>query len=124
MTYCFRFPNDLIASYSSFISGRASTETMQAISDADVLVIKREKIEELTAKNPNWIQFLKVIAEQEYLELEKRFFQLQRDNAAQRYTSLLDNQPNYIQDIPLQHLASYLGITQRHLSRIRKEVSF
>jgi len=124
MTYCFRFPNDLIASYSSFISGQTSTETMQAIADAEVWVIKKEKIEELTANNPNWIHFLKVIAEQEYLELEKRFFQLQRDNAAQRYTSLLKNQPNYIQQIPLQHLASYLGITQRHLSRIRKEVSF
>jgi len=124
MTYCFRFPNDLIASYSSFISGRTSTETMQAIADAEVLVIKKEKIEELTANNPNWIHFLKVIAEQEYMELEKRFFQLQRDSAAQRYTSLLKNQPNYIQDIPLQHLASYLGITQRHLSRIRKEISF
>lgn len=70
------------------------------------------------------MKFLKMIAEQEYLELEKRFFQMQRDSAAKRYASLLYNQPNYIQEIPLQYLASYLGITQRHLSRIRKEISF
>lgn len=124
MTYCFRFPNDLLASYSSFISGLPSTENMQAISDAEVLVLKKDTIEELLNKDVNWIKFLKIIAEQEYLELEKRFFQLQRDNAGQRYLSLLENQPNYIQDIPLQYLASYLGITQRHLSRIRKEISF
>lgn len=35
MTYCFRFPNDLIASYSSFISGLPSRENMQAISEAE-----------------------------------------------------------------------------------------
>ena len=124
ITYCFRFPNDLMASYSSFISDKPSVETMQAISDADLLILKKDKIEKLVDKNPNWTKFLKIIAEQEYIELEKRFFQLQKDNASQRYVALLENQPNYIQDISLQYLASYLGITQRHLSRIRKEISF
>jgi len=41
MTYCFRFPNDLMASYSSFITGNSSVETMQALSEADLLVIKK-----------------------------------------------------------------------------------
>lgn len=124
ITYCFRFPNDLMASYSSFISGTPSVETMQAISDADLLILKKDKVEELVQINPNWMKFLKTIAEQEYLELEKRFFQLQRDNATQRYSALLNDQPEYVQNIPLQYLASYLGITQRHLSRIRKEITF
>ncbi|MDQ1805113.1 Crp/Fnr family transcriptional regulator [Chryseobacterium sp. PTM-20240506] len=123
-TYCFRFPNVWIASYSSFISGNPGVESMQAISEAHLLVLKKEKIEKLVNGNPKWVLFLKMIAEQEYLELEKRFFELQRDNAKQRYLSLLKNYPNYIQDIPLQYLSSYLGITQRHLSRIRKEISF
>ncbi|MCQ9635711.1 Crp/Fnr family transcriptional regulator [Chryseobacterium sp. WG23] len=123
-TYCFRFPNDLMASYSSFISGAPSMETMQAISNADLLILRKDKIEELVRNNSNWTLFLKAIAEQEYMELERRFFQLQRNNAAQRYADLLKNQPDYIQNIPLQFLASYLGITQRHLSRIRKEISF
>ncbi|MEY8759488.1 Crp/Fnr family transcriptional regulator [Chryseobacterium tongliaoense] len=124
ITYCFRFPNELIASYSSFISGKASVENMQAISEASLLVLKKNKIEELVNKNANWILFLKLIAEQEYLELEKRFFQLQRDSATERYDFLLKNQPGYVREIPLQYLASYLGITQRHLSRIRKKTSF
>ena len=123
-TYCFRFPNDLMASYSSFISDKPSIENLQAISDATLLIIKKDKIQKLASENPKWNEFLRIIAEQEYLELEKRFFQLQRDSAAQRYGFLIENQPNYIQQIPLQHLASYLGITQRHLSRIRKEISF
>nr|WP_315034228.1 Crp/Fnr family transcriptional regulator [uncultured Chryseobacterium sp.] len=124
MTYCFRFPNDLMASYSSFISGSPSKENMQAISEADLLILKKDKIENLVKSHPNWTLFLKEIAEQEYIELESRFFQLQRNNAAERYQTLLKNHPDYIQNIPLQYLASYLGITQRHLSRIRKEVTF
>jgi len=123
ITYCFRFPNQLMAGYSSFISDSASRENMQAITDADLMVLKKDAVDGLVKDDLNWTKFLKMIAEQEYLELEKRFFQLQRDTAAQRYEALLGNQPDYVQKIPLQYLASYLGITQRHLSRIRKEVT-
>lgn len=124
MTYCFRFPNTMIAAYSSFISGCLSKENMQAINDAELMILKKEKMDTLIQDNLNWTKFLKIIAEQEYLELENRFFQLQRDTATQRYTTLIKNYPDYIQKIPLQYLSSYLGITQRHLSRIRKEITF
>ena len=114
----------MMASYSSFISGKPSIENLQVISESTLFVIKKEKIQELISENPKWSEFLRMIAEQEYLELEKHFFQLQRDAAAQRYAFLIENQPYCIQKIPLQYLASYLGIPKRHLSRIRKEISF
>ncbi|KFF02266.1 Crp/Fnr family transcriptional regulator [Chryseobacterium luteum] len=123
MTYCFRFPAQLMAGYSSFISDCPGRENMQAITDAELMVLKKDAVDHLVKDDLNWTKFLKMIAEQEYLELEKRFFQLQRDSAAQRYGTLLGDQPDYVQKIPLQYLASYLGITQRHLSRIRKEVT-
>ena len=44
--------------------------------------------------------FLKLIAEQQYLELENRVFQLQKETALQRYTSLLNNHPEFVQEIP------------------------
>ena len=121
-TYCFRFPNDLMAPYSSFITGKPSLETIQAISDSELLVIKKKQIEAFNLQNPKWTLFLKTMAEQGYIELEDRVFQLQRNTALERYQMLLNNQPEYIQQIPLQYLASYLGISQRHLSRIRKEI--
>jgi CRP-like cAMP-binding protein len=122
MTYCFRFPGDMAAAYSAFITGKGSVEYIQALSDSELLVIPKNQIDLLLTKSPAWIHFLKIIAEQQYLELEGRVFQLQRDSAQERYQNLLDNQPEYIRQISLQHLASYLGITQRHLSRIRKEI--
>ena len=124
ITYCITFPNNLITAYSSFITGQSTPENIQAISAVELMVVRKDTIDDLALKNPNWVKFLKVVAEQQYVELEKRIFQLQKSNAAQRYSDLLKNQPAFVQHIPLQYLSSYLGITQRHLSRIRKEISF
>ncbi|NIJ44408.1 CRP-like cAMP-binding protein [Wenyingzhuangia heitensis] len=121
---CFRFPHKLMTAYSAFISNNTSQESIQAICDAEILVIDKNKLEELGKENYKWLLFSKTIAEEEYLELEQRIFQLQSKSALQKYNQLLLDQPEYIQQIPLHYLASYLGITQRHLSRIRKEVTF
>ena len=124
ITYCITFPNNLMTAYSSFLTGQPTQENIQAITQTELLIIPKGKIETLVQQNPNWIYFLKIIAEQQYIELEKRIFQLQKSDAAKRYADLMKNQPEYIQKIPLQYLASYLGISQRHLSRIRKEFTF
>ena len=122
ITYCFRFPNDLIAAYSSFITGNKTEENLQAIADVELLVFSKQDLNNLANHNLNWVKFLKKMAELQYIELENRIFQLQKTTALQRYENLLLNHPEYVQKIPLQYLASYLGITQRHLSRIRKEL--
>lgn len=124
LTYCFRFPNDLIGAYSAFITGGKSIESIQAIVATVVWIIKKKDLDALANTLPQWNTFLKIIAEQQYLELEQRVIQFQRTTAQERYRNLLLNHPTFIQYIPLQYLASYLGITQRHLSRIRKEITF
>jgi CRP-like cAMP-binding protein len=124
ITYCITFPNNLMTAYSSFITGQNTNENIQAITSVELLIIPKNEIDELVLKSQNWVKFLKVVAELQYIELEKRIFQLQKNNALHRYIDLIKNQPEYIQKIPLQYLASYLGITQRHLSRIRNEISF
>lgn len=124
LTYCFRFPDDLIGAYSAFITGGKSIESIQAIVPTVVWAIKKKDLDALAIALPQWNTFLKIIAEQQYLELEQRVIQFQRTTAQERYRNLLLNHPTFIQYIPLQYLASYLGITQRHLSRIRKEITF
>jgi CRP-like cAMP-binding protein len=124
ITYCITFPNSLMTAYSSFLTAQPTVENIQAITKTELLIIPKEKFEKLVQQNPNWVYFLKTIAEQQYIELEKRIFQLQKSDATKRYTDLMKNHPEYVQQIPLQYLASYLGISQRHLSRIRKEITF
>lgn len=121
ITYCITFSNNFMTAYSSYLTAEPTQENIQAITTTELLIVQKDKLEALAQQNLNWIYFLKTIAEQQYIELEKRIFQLQKTDAAKRYADLMKNQPEYIQKIPLQYLASYLGITQRHLSRIRKE---
>lgn len=123
ITYCITFSNTMMTAYSSFITGAKSPENIQAITAAELLILKKSVINELAAASTNWVKLLKFFAEQQYVELEKRIFSYQKEKAFERYVELMKNHPDYIQKIPLQYLASYLGITPRHLSRIRKELT-
>lgn len=123
-TYCIIFPRHFMTAYSSFISGSCTPENIQAVTKAELLVLPKQGIEQLADKSLHCMRFLKTMAEQQYIDLENRVFQLQRDSAAQRYSYLLQHYPQYLREIPLQYLASYLGISQRHLSRLRKEARF
>lgn len=119
-TYCFTFPNMFLAAYSSFISGAPTIENIQALSDIEMISIPKKEIIRLENESTNWLRLTKFFAEQEYIKMENRIFLLQKEKAATRYQDLLIHHPEYLQMIPLNYLASYLGITQRHLSRIRQ----
>ena len=124
MTYCILFPDQLITAYSSYLTGQPTKENIQALTPVEMLLISKTDITSLSEKYPRWNLVLKTLAEQQYLELEKRIFQLQSNDALKRYSDLIAEQPELVQKVPLQYLASYLGITQRHLSRIRREMAF
>jgi len=123
VTFCFRFAKTFIGAYSSFLTGEPAQENFQAISDAEIIVFKKTDLEELQQQSINWVKFFKQLAELEYLALEKRVFLLQKESAETRYADLLQKHPEYLQHIPLNYLASYLGVTQRHLSRIRAKIT-
>jgi len=120
VTYCFAFSNSFVSAYSSFLTQTKTMENIQALTSVELLTISRNEILKLENSSANWLRFSKLIAEQEYIKMEKRIFILQKESAEKRYEDLLTNEPQYLQLIPLNYLSSYLGITQRHLSRIRK----
>lgn len=120
VTYCFTFSNSFVTAYSSFLTQQQTVENIQALTDIEMYTVPREEILQLEQSSRNWLILLKLLAEQEYIRMEKQIFMLQAKNAEKRYEDLLANHPEYLQLIPLNCLASYLGITQRHLSRIRK----
>jgi len=97
-------------------------ENVQAITPVRLLLLQKKDIAQISGTSTNWLKFEKLMAEKEYLELEKRVFSYQRESARERYGNLLLTRPEYIEQIPLKYLASYLGITPRHLSRLRAEM--
>lgn len=123
-TYCITFPNNFMTAYTSYITAVPSLENIQAVTNVELIYFSKSSLMKLQEGNIRWMEFSKVIAEYQYLELERRIFNLQNTSALNRYEELMREKPEFIQHIPLQYLASYLGITQRHLSRIRKEIVF
>jgi len=122
ITYCFRFSNSFASAYSSYLTGKPSLESLQAITDVEVLVWTKQQLIALEKESSNWTMLLKILTEYEYIELERRIFMLQKETAENKYLDTIRNQPQLVKEIPLNYLASYLGITQRHLSRIRKTI--
>lgn len=123
ITYCFTFKNSFVTAYSSFISQTHTQENIEALTDVEILLISKKHIEQLELSNTNWLRVFKKIAEKEYIKMENRIFLLQKESAEIRYNNLLLNHPEYLKHIPLRYLASYLGVTQRHLSRIRGRIT-
>ena len=122
ITYCITFGNNLMTALSSLISGNPTEENIQALTDITLEVLKKEDLNRLYAASPNWLKAGKSLTEIQYIELEKRMFLLQKHSAKKRYEAFMETHATYLQYIPLQYLASYLNVTPRHLSRLRREV--
>ncbi|BDU27115.1 Crp/Fnr family transcriptional regulator [Flavobacterium sp. GSB-24] len=120
ITNCFAFENEFMASFASFITEEKAEESIQALADTELQVLDRKSLEELYKSSFNWQETGRKLTELEFVNLQKRMISFQKLSGAQRYEELYKNQKKYLELIPLQYLASYLGITPRHLSRIRK----
>lgn len=122
ITNCFAFENEFMASFASFITEKKAEENIQALADTELEILNRKDLEKLYQSGFNWQETGRKLTELEFVNLHKRMVSFQKFSAAQRYEELYKNHQRYVQLIPLQYLASYLGVTPRHLSRIRKAV--
>ncbi|MNR10439.1 hypothetical protein D3C85_1266910 [compost metagenome] len=111
-----------MASFSSFITRELAQENIQALADTELQIITHENLEKLYKIGIHWQEIGRKLTEMEYVTLQKRMISFQKLSGKQRYEELYKNHQKYIKLIPLQYLASYLGITPRHLSRIRKAI--
>jgi len=121
ITYCLAFPGMVVTALSSFISGQPTQENFQAITDIELEVLPKSVMEKWYDTSANWLKVNKLLMEEEYMKLEKRAISLQKEGAKQRYEAMMLAYPKEINYVPLLFLASYLGVTPRHLSRLRKE---
>ncbi|MGV0924073.1 Crp/Fnr family transcriptional regulator [Empedobacter tilapiae] len=123
-TTCFKFENQFITSYESFISKKKSKKSIQAIEDCDLLVINRTNFLYLMEKFPSWISVQNFIIQQEFIEKENYLNYLKNTSAKDKYLHILNEKPEIAKRASVNHIASYLGITQRTLTRVKKGISF
>lgn len=99
----------------------ASAENIQFLEDSVVYYIEGNDLEELYRKHNEMNTIGRIMTEEYCKILEDRVMSLQTQSAEERYQTLLKFQPDATQRISLGHIASYLGIQQETLSRIRKK---
>lgn len=92
------------------------------MTDSLVLELDRSDLYDLYNQNKNIERIGRIIAERTLIAYEEHLFMVLNQPAELRYKTLLEKYPKYIREIPLQYIASYLGITQETLSRIRRLV--
>jgi len=109
-----------ITSLSSFIFETENIWNIQAITDCTLYVISRENHFELSKNQPKWVEFDNKLLAYSFALLEKNMFSQLHTTAKQRYLNLLQEEPALFLNVPLQYLASMLGITPESLSRLRK----
>lgn len=124
ITNCFTFENEFMTAFSSFITQSPTDENIQAITDCELEVIDKLSVEKLFNSGFRWADIGRKLAENEIVNLHSRIASFQKKTSIERYENLFESHQKYIRYIPQIYLASYLGISTRHLSRIRQVVLF
>ena len=104
----------------SFSMQIPSSEYIQAIMDCRLIVFSAEGLKELSQSINGWDVMMNKITTSSLLEKVNRISPMLAEDAKVRYLNFLDRFPVLANRIPLSYLASYLGITQSSLSRIRR----
>lgn len=114
--------NSFSTAFASFIAKKPSFEVVRAITKCELLIIHRNDLNWLYKQYPVLGAIGRRIMEEMFVRMQKRMYSLLTQNAETRYRNLLKEKPDFIQNIPLQFIASYLGITSQSLSRLRRNI--
>lgn len=123
VTTCFCKENTITCSYQSMLTQQPSDLAIQAIEDSKVISFSYQNLQKLYQTDLFWQQVGRLAAENEFMiaECYNRF--LNDLTAQERYLQILETDPELLQRVPLNYLATYLQITPETLSRIRKKIS-
>lgn len=112
------FVND----FTSFFKQLPATQTFQTITDCTFWSMSLEDVESNFHNKAEYREYGRLLILTHYDNLNERMLEMIKDNAETRYLKLLSKHPDIFQNVPLKIIASYLGITDTSLSRIRKEI--
>ncbi len=119
ITHWFGFEMDFVTSFHSFITQEPSIENIQLIEGAVLWSIAKEDVTRLLNEHREIERLVRIAYEKYYIRLEERFVNAQFRTATELYDKLLREKPHILERVPLGQVASYLGISQETLSRIR-----
>ena len=121
ITNWFAQQGEFATCFYSFIVQGSSVETIQALENSELIQLSYSDLQSLYKKFPETERIGRILTETYYIKLEERLLSIQFKSAKERYQNLLTTKSELLKRASLGQIASYLGITQETLSRIRSE---
>jgi len=109
-----------IADSYSFLTGEPSAYNIDALEDAELLLLSKSANEKLFDSIPKFERYFRFLMQNNMIAMQRRLLGSLSQSAEEKYTKLSQSYPEIIQRVPQHLIASYLGVTPETLSRIRK----
>jgi len=116
-------PKDVVIDYASTFFFTPSRENIQALTECVCWEITYKDFQEMFNTINSFREQQRGLLVGSYFALKEHSISLIADQAKDRYLSLLKQKPHIVQNVSLKHIATFLGITDTSLSRIRKEIA-
>ena len=123
ITTNFYSENDVVIDWASFFLRNPTRENIQALTDCVCWQLDFEGFQQLFHGIETFREHGRRRLVNSYFALKNHSISIVADQAKDRYLQLLKDKPHIVQNVSLQHIATFLGITKYSLSRIRKEIS-
>jgi CRP-like cAMP-binding protein len=125
-TVQFFFENEGLTSFDSFINNIPSLFTIETIEPSVIYMLPKQHLMQLMddlSREPDFAQMMLHISAQRQMHYMNEFVSFIRDTPEQRYQNLLNDRPHIIQRVAQHYIASYLGVSTVHLSRIKSKLA-
>ncbi|MFH5831941.1 Crp/Fnr family transcriptional regulator [Halalkalibaculum sp. DA3122] len=119
----FAFDGWWIADLQSFFTGDPSTLNIEILEDSELLVLDRKNHEKLLEEMPAYERYHRIIIQNAYIALQQRVENALGLTAEEKYARLIRHNPEFMNRVPLNLVASYLGMSPETLSRVRGSFS-
>lgn len=113
----------MAVSVNSFYNRTPGYEYIETLEPSILARIHFNRLQKIYNDCDEFNYIARVITEQYFIRTEERLYLLRKQSAEERYVFFAEHYPHFLQRVPLQYIASYLGITLETLSRIRKKIS-
>ena len=120
----FSFEGEFVGDYATCLYGRPSQTTIKAMMPSRVLRVTGQQLEQFFDQNMETMKLRAVIGEHILSQYQARYLDFHRATARERYELLLRRCPGIVEHLDLQDIASFLNVTPKTLSKIRKEITF
>ena len=115
-------PPGFITSYADFINQTKAVDNVECITECQLLRITKSNLDLLTRTSEAFKDFSIWVFQQSIAYNENRSKELATLTAEQRYKKLIENYPTILHNVPVQYIASFLGMKPESLSRIRRQM--